>query len=839
MFNTIRAVWIALVLTIATGRAAADDSCFPHDFAVVQTNAYVRESNDFVSRGLRDVKAGDTFAVTGSTQDSGHCWIKTSVGWLYNGYVEAVITVAPTPTAQGTEDSCWPHDRAIATRNTYIRESHNFGGRIVRDVKPDDTFVVTGSKEYAAFCWIKTSVGWLYSGYVEPVITPTSTAQETRDGCWPHDRAIATRNTYIRESHNFGGRIVRDVKPDDTFVVTGSKEYAAFCWIKTNVGWLYSGYVEAVITVAPTPTAQDEDDGCYQYAFVNVNINTRIRASHNYDNPYVSTALAGESYQVRGSKVVRGKCWIRIREGWLPVHVVEDTPPEATATLLAQGDDEGCYGHTFAYVIRKTAIRESYGLKPRQVSTAIVGDSYYVSGVKEDRGICWIKTSAGWISAQLVSATPPSCYKHEGAFVIRDTTLKASYGFTSKTVGSAKPGDLFDVMGSRKYGQHCWIETSTGWLFADYIVDAYDRCYALDVATVTRQTAIRESYGFAYRSLAEARAGDTFSVMRSKLESGDCWLETSDGWLYGGVVEAVPPPEPTPEAQTTRDGCYPHALATVIRRWRLQASPSIDGDTLDHAEVGDTLEVLQSREIGIYCWLETSAGWLPQRAVSSTPPTPAPTGCYLWDIAYVAGQMNIRRSHSTASPVVAQANAGDILEVSGSAQGESYCWVEIEAGWMAQTQLVRSSISVPALPEITGDDGFRQDIISALHFLRDKLPHWYLYVARVTGRIEPAPRDADTSQAWATGRRITMHDDHLRSPLQAASILAHESCHFVQYNEGRRPGRWDTDARVEHEKECLRIELRVIEEVEPRGRLARAVRDTLNQPDWAFRMAMW
>ena len=72
MFNTVRAVLIALVVTSATGSAVAEDSCFPYEVAVVQTNTHVRESNDFTSRAVRDAKQGDVFSVTGSRQDDGH-----------------------------------------------------------------------------------------------------------------------------------------------------------------------------------------------------------------------------------------------------------------------------------------------------------------------------------------------------------------------------------------------------------------------------------------------------------------------------------------------------------------------------------------------------------------------------------------------------------------------------------------------------------------------------------------------------------------------------------------------------------------------------------------------
>lgn len=71
--------------------------------------------------------------------------------------------------------------------------------------------------------------------------------------------------------------------------------------------------------------------------------------------------------------------------------------------------------------------------------------------------------------------------------------------------------------------------------------------------------------------------------------------------------------------------------------------------------------------------------------------TMAQSDCYPHDTAYVVGNMNIRESATTDSPIVANARAGDSFGVSESQQGDSWCWLNIGRGWMAKTSRVRST----------------------------------------------------------------------------------------------------------------------------------------------------
>lgn len=63
----------------------------------------------------------------------------------------------------------------------------------------------------------------------------------------------------------------------------------------------------------------------------------------------------------------------------------------------------------------------------------------------------------------------------------------------------------------------------------------------------------------------------------------------------------------------------------------------------------------------------------------------AQSDCFPHDTAYIAGNMNIREEATTSSRVVATARRGDSFSVQSSERGHTWCWIEIDSGWIAKT----------------------------------------------------------------------------------------------------------------------------------------------------------
>ena len=355
-------------------------------------------------------------------------------------------------------------------------------------------------------------------------------------------------------------------------------------------------------------------------------------------------------------------------------------------------------------------------------------------------------------------------------------------------------------------------------------------CYRYDFATVQVITRLRETSSFDSPVVNRARPGDGFNVIGSRQGGGGCWVETSAGWLHHETVSAVPIATATPTATPLGESCYSHDGVTVKRDTGIKESYSFTSRVVKDAVAGERFAVTGSRLRGIDCWLQTSAGWLHSANVRpDTPPTPVAiatqtptltptfiaTGCYDARSAYVSGTMNIRASHGTGSEVVGQAVAGDAYQILQSVQGDNYCWLKIPAGWMALTGRVSTTIPAAGLPRIQGDATFVDKISAGFEYLKDHAPNWFLYVTKPSYTIAPAPLGESTSYTYGAQQRMTIHVRHLSPLINLASVLAHEACHLYQHERGVRIKRWDKEGHVNVEKECIEVQVELIEEIHP------------------------
>jgi len=84
----------------------------------------------------------------------------------------------------------------------------------------------------------------------------------------------------------------------------------------------------------------------------------------------------------------------------------------------------------------------------------------------------------------------------------------------------------------------------------------------------------------------------------------------------------------------------------------------------------------------------------PKPAISATVQSAASsaetglTGCYPYSRAWVSGNMNIRGRPSTTAALLGSTPPGESYEVVGSRQGDVYCWIDIDLGWIAVTEYV-------------------------------------------------------------------------------------------------------------------------------------------------------
>ncbi len=120
--------------------------------------------------------------------------------------------------------------------------------------------------------------------------------------------------------------------------------------------------------------------------------------------------------------------------------------------------------------------------------------------------------------------------------------------------------------------------------------------------------------------------------------------------------------------------------------------------SMDSREANAALQILQSCDPRPQCQsldntakLNCYAGYVSGNAGGSVAPAPTSSAsCFASDTAYVTGTMNMRAEASVNSAKVGSAQPG-AYAVSDSAQGGTYCWLQISGGWIAKTDLVSAA----------------------------------------------------------------------------------------------------------------------------------------------------
>ena len=76
-------------------------------------------------------------------------------------------------------------------------------------------------------------------------------------------------------------------------------------------------------------------------------------------------------------------------------------------------------------------------------------------------------------------------------------------------------------------------------------------------------------------------------------------------------------------------------------------------------------------------------------------------GCFPHRQVWVSGKMNIRGRPSTSAAILGITPAGERYQVVASRQGDNYCWIDIDLGWIAVTGFVSATEPQAGAPPST------------------------------------------------------------------------------------------------------------------------------------------
>ena len=189
--------------------------------------------------------------------------------------------------------------------------------------------------------------------------------------------------------------------------------------------------------------------------------------------------------------------------------------------------------------------------------------------------------------------------------------------------------------------------------------------------------------------------------------------------------------------------------------------------------------------------------------------------CYGPETAYIVYGMNIRELPTTQSDKVGIQYANTKISVIESQQGETWCWLRTDKGWIAKTGRVseKKPVETPkpvaetaepvvetvqytsreGLPPIYGDEGFINAVAAGFNFLRNNKPQWFEYVSIIDDvKLKPHKCSGRPLACAGWPYKVVyfteLHKEYGYDVPSIASTLIHEACHFYQWKEGRGDG---------------------------------------------------
>ena len=217
--------------------------------------------------------------------------------------------------------------------------------------------------------------------------------------------------------------------------------------------------------------------------------------------------------------------------------------------------------------------------------------------------------------------------------------------------------------------------------------------------------------------------------------------------------------------------------------------------------------------------------------------------CFDGSAVKVNSAMNIREEPTTSSDKTGATERGTAFLVTESQQGRTYCWLQIEPGWMAQTGIV-----VPLEePYADGSSTHQALVRNALGLLRREAPDSYLFVLQ---HIDVVAMDCpeqvyswvctenpqaflDLKYSGRTSERIIRIPAHYEFNVNArertllfAQTMVHEACHFEQLENESVAFLRDPSRR---EPPCMKMALAMVQQVNPRSELVALIRRAIRR----------
>lgn len=191
------------------------------------------------------------------------------------------------------------------------------------------------------------------------------------------------------------------------------------------------------------------------------------------------------------------------------------------------------------------------------------------------------------VAAVSPAASAGGCSSDDAVNVRKLTRIRAAPHTSAAYVRYAAEGERLEDINSIRTSVGCWLQTNEGWLIIDPLVQSAplietgdtqrSECFRGNTAHITGLMNIRAAASASSAIVGNARAGESFAILETRLGRIWCWLRISLGWLANtsrvqstDPVQSVSSPAlaPQPVERSDIDNCcFVNRHCTTDQEW--------------------------------------------------------------------------------------------------------------------------------------------------------------------------------------------------------------------------------------------------------------------------------
>lgn len=595
-------------------------------YAAPDGSAVVYRQPTTSSEKLRTLEANAEITVVAEHMDiNGHMWGQLADGgWVTRG--QANTEIQPTDVLEE------PLTVTVTSNSINVRFGPGTSYAKIGQVFRGQELTIVGTSKGGQYLWGKYAGGWVCLDYTD-YDAALADRNSGGDGVIGIGTVVKTSKVTVRSGPGTAYEKVGSLAKGDTVEILGQRETKGKIWYKIATGWVCSDYMTMTpvadvkdpettepVPTEPTPTEPDapKDEGVIGIGTVVKTGKVNVRSGPGTGYQKVGSLAKGDTVEILGQQVTRGKIWYETAVGWVCSDYMTVTP------VVDVKDPEPTEPAPTEPVPTEPAPTEPAPTEPAPTEPAPTEPAPTEPAPTEP------------------APTEPDDSGDDGVIdtgtVINCDTLRIRAGAGTKyeCIGKLACGAEVEIYDYTVVKGTVWGRIDLGWISMDYIrIHTSENADDVLMATVTncKNVNVRSGAGTGYAKVGSIPYGTRVQVLQLMAVSGGAvWARLSEGWVHTDylkldevadapdVPEAPVEPEPPvlpeepsgeekPEAGETSELII-YGSVYKCDSLRIRSGPGSGYRHIGDLACGAKVEILELRQNGVTTWGKTKLGWI-------------------------------------------------------------------------------------------------------------------------------------------------------------------------------------------------------------------------------------